>query len=76
MEITNIHNAKTHFSKYLKKVREGEEVIICTSNKPIAKLVAYNYSSDKRRANLFKGKITINKDFDKLPTDFMHFFIK
>ena len=42
MEITNIHNAKTHFSKYLKKVISREEVVICSFNKPIAKLVPYS----------------------------------
>ena len=48
MHVTNIHNAKTNFSKFLKLVAEGEEVIICSSNKPIAKLVSYKTETAPR----------------------------
>jgi len=74
MQITNIHNAKTNFSKYLKIVSAGEEVIICSADKPIAKLIPYTKSTEERRSGVFKGKITIEKDFDMLPEDFMKFF--
>lgn len=71
---TNIHNAKTHFSKYLKMVANGEEVIICSANNPIAKLVPYKPSSKPRIAGEFKGQIKIEKDFDVLPKEFVKFF--
>ena len=48
MQITNIHNAKTHFSKYIKMVLDGEEVIICSANKPVAKLVSYESEAISR----------------------------
>jgi prevent-host-death family protein len=35
----NIHEAKTNLSKLIKKVVNGEEVIIAKGNKPIVKLV-------------------------------------
>lgn len=35
----NIHEAKTHFSKLVKKVMDGDVVIIAKDNKPVAKLV-------------------------------------
>lgn len=75
MQITNIHNAKTHFSKYLKKAAAGEEIIICSSNKPIAKLIAYVGSLEPRAPGKLKGKIKIEKDFDVLPQEFLKFFI-
>ncbi len=39
MEIYNIHEAKTHFSKLLSRVHSGEEIIIAKSGKPYAKLI-------------------------------------
>lgn len=35
----NIHEAKTHLSKYLEKVQEGEQILICKNGKPVAQLV-------------------------------------
>ena len=32
----NVHEAKTHFSKLLQRVLEGEEVIIAKAGKPVA----------------------------------------
>ena len=74
MQITNIHNAKTNFSKYLKMVADGEEVIICSANKPVAKLISYKSTSKPRMPGKLKGKIKITKDFDKLPSEFLKFF--
>lgn len=42
MQTVNIHEAKTHFSKLLEKVQEGETVIIAKAGHPIAKLVAWD----------------------------------
>ena len=39
MEV-NIHEAKTHLSRLLQKVSEGEEVIISRAGVPVARLVA------------------------------------
>ena len=39
METLTIHHAKTHLSKHLRRVEEGETLIIARGNKPIAKLV-------------------------------------
>lgn len=74
MQITNIHNAKTNFSKFLKLVAAGEEIIICSSNKPIAKLVSYKTNSTPRIPGILKTKISIKKDFNVLPEDFLKFF--
>ena len=74
MQVTNIHNAKTNFSKFLKMVSSGEEVIICSANKPIAKLISYKTSSKARVPGQLKGKISIKKDFDILPEGFLKFF--
>ena len=39
MTEVNIHEAKTHLSRLLEKVQQGEEVIIAKAGRPVAKLV-------------------------------------
>jgi prevent-host-death family protein len=41
----NIHEAKTHLSKLLKDVENGEEIIHAKSGKPVAKIVSLDYKS-------------------------------
>lgn len=40
MPTFNVHEAKTHFSKLLDRVLEGEEVVITRNGVPVAELVA------------------------------------
>ena len=37
----NTHEAKTHLSRLLERVAEGEEIVIAKAGKPVAKLVPY-----------------------------------
>jgi prevent-host-death family protein len=41
MHSINIHEAKTHFSRLLEQVQQGEEIIIAKAGHPIAKLSPY-----------------------------------
>jgi prevent-host-death family protein len=66
----NIHEAKTHFSKLLRDVQNGNEVIIAKGNKPIAKLVSIQKSNCKRKIGTAKGKVRIADDFDAPLDDF------
>jgi prevent-host-death family protein len=34
----NINEAKTHLSKYLERVEEGETILLCRRNEPIAEI--------------------------------------
>jgi len=66
MDVTNIHEAKTHLSRLLERVAEGEEIVIAKAGKPIAKLVPYSASkSPKRKPGAWKGKVWISPNFDK-----------
>ena len=40
MQNVSVHEAKTHLSRLLKQVQAGEEIIITSSGKPVAKLSA------------------------------------
>jgi len=37
--IVTIHEAKTHLSRLIHKVEEGEEVLVCRGKQPVARLV-------------------------------------
>lgn len=73
MKIVNIHEAKTHFSKLIESVRQGNEVVIATAGKPVAKLIGI--SPQTKRFGVLKGKISISKDFDNsLPDEMIQSF--
>jgi prevent-host-death family protein len=66
MTVFNIHEAKTHFSKLLERVLNGEEVIIAKAGKPVARLLPFE--TDDRSPRLpgaDKGKVLILPDFDE-----------
>ena len=60
----NIHEAKTNLSKLIKKVINGEEVIIAKGNKPLVKMVSLKGNRPKRTLGGAQGKVTIAEDFD------------
>lgn len=69
MVTVNVHEAKTHLSRLLTRVENGEEVIIARNGSPVAKLVR-NKPAGKRQPGTLKGKITIpDSFFDPLPEE-------
>ena len=67
MKITNIHEAKTHLSKFVELAFEGEEVIICKAGRPMVSLVKYQKKDQIRTPGYWEGKVIISEDFDQLP---------
>lgn len=63
MGIFNVHEAKTHLSRLLDRVAQGEEVIIAKSGRPVAKLVPLG--AEPRKPGRLKGRIHIGVDFDE-----------
>ena len=59
MEIHNIHEAKTNFSRLVERVR-GD---------PVAKLVPFDRTGAPRRGGQWRGRVRIAADFDDLPAD-------
>ena len=69
----NVHEAKTHFSRLLDRVEQGEEVIIAKSGRPVAKLV--RVVAEPRKPGRLKGRIRIAPDFDEpLPEEILAAF--
>ncbi|HVA81129.1 MAG TPA: type II toxin-antitoxin system Phd/YefM family antitoxin [Candidatus Binataceae bacterium] len=60
----NIHDAKTHFSRLLKRVMRGEEVIIARAGHPVARLCPLGPRPGPRIPGSAKGRISIASDFD------------
>ena len=73
MHQVNIHEAKTNLSKLIKKVVNGEEVIIAKGNKPLVKMVLIEGNKPKRKLGSAKGKIIISKDFEAPLDDFSEY---
>jgi prevent-host-death family protein len=73
--IINIHDAKTHFSKFIKQALQGEEIIIARAGKPLIKLVPYVEVTEHRRGGQFKGLMQVSDAFDApLPDDLLKQF--
>ena len=73
----NIHEAKTHLSRLLARVGNGEEVIISKAGKPIARIVPLADKAKKRIPGSAKGKVVIKKNFDApLPKHILKAFEK
>jgi len=70
MHQVNIHEAKTHLSKLIREVMNGEEVVIAKGNKPIVKLTTIQGNNAERKLGSAKGKIVIGDDFDMPLADF------
>ncbi len=61
----NTHEAKTKLSELLKRVSEGEEIIIARAGRPIARLVSYTHKPEKRIPGSAEGRVTIVDDFNE-----------
>jgi len=68
----NIHEAKTHLSRLLERVSEGEEIVIAKSGKPVARLSSVDTKRKALPYGMLKGKLKIRAGFDDpLPDDFI-----
>ena len=63
-KIVNIHEAKTHLSKLLERVKSGERIIIAKAGKPVAILSPIDEVPANRIPGIDAGKVVIADDFD------------
>jgi prevent-host-death family protein len=72
-----IHEAKTHLSRLLRQVAEGEEILIKRGKEPVARLVDARVPTRKRQLGTERGRIVVSDDFDDpLPDDLLDLFEK
>jgi antitoxin (DNA-binding transcriptional repressor) of toxin-antitoxin stability system len=61
----NINEAKTYLSKYARRVKRGERIVLCDRNKPFAEIRPLATTPEGRRPfGLAKGKIQVREDFN------------
>ena len=71
--VVGMYEAKTNFSKLVRKVAAGDEVVISKGGTPVAKLVPYREPA-KRVPGRLKGKIKILPGFDDPMPEFEKLF--
>ena len=72
----NIHEAKTHLSRYLKRLARGERIVLCLRNVPIAEIRPLPAPETKPRPiGLAKGRFSVPPSFfQPLPDDVVRMF--
>ena len=67
----NIHEAKTHLSKYLRLLSKGETILLCKRNVPIAEIRSIPKKHEsKRPIGLAKGMFEVPPAFfEPLPDE-------
>lgn len=72
----NIHEAKTHLSKYLAKLKAGDRIVLCKHNHPIAQITPLPQTLGRPRPiGLAKERFTVPRSFfDPLPEELLQTF--
>ena len=72
----NIHQAKTHLSRYLRDIEAGETIVLCQHNVPIAEIRPLpKRRKTPRRLGTAKGKVSVPPEFfEPLPEEILRAF--
>lgn len=72
----NIHEAKTHLSKYLTKLKAGERIVLCKRNQPVAQITPlFAVPTGPRPIGLAKRTFSVPASFfEPLPDNLLHAF--
>lgn len=75
MIVINIHEAKAKLSEYLDAVANGERVVICNRNRPVAELRAVEQKrTEPRPLGGTKGIVIPPSFFDPMPDEWLNEF--
>jgi antitoxin (DNA-binding transcriptional repressor) of toxin-antitoxin stability system len=72
----NIHEAKTHLSRYLGRLAKGEVIVLCRRNVPIAEIRGVSPRPDRPRPfGLDRGRFQVpDSFFEPLPDEVLDAF--
>ncbi|MDH4154943.1 MAG: type II toxin-antitoxin system prevent-host-death family antitoxin [Nitrospira sp.] len=72
----NIHEAKTHLSKYLSKLKAGDRIVLCKRNQPVAQITPLSeVPSGPRPIGLAKPMFSVPASFfEPLPGEMLDAF--
>ena len=68
MRTVNMHEAKTHLSRFVEAAAKGEPFVIARAGKPVVKVVAVDAPDPgtARRPGFLTGKVAAPEDFDRM----------
>lgn len=69
----NIHEAKTNFSKLVRRAEAGEEIVVRRGREPVARIAPLEKKGRVRGFGSLKGKIKIGPDFDEPLEEFAEY---
>ncbi len=69
-ETVTIYEAKTHFSKLVKRAEAGETIVIRRGDTPVAQLEPFTSVPAVDGFGVMKGRIRVGRDFDEPLDDF------
>ena len=72
-ETVTIHEAKTQFSKLVRRAEAGEEIVVRRGREPVARIVPLEKRGGVRGFGSMKCEIRIGKDFDEPLEDFAEY---
>ena len=72
----NIHEAKTHLSKYLRRLKAGERIVLCKRHVPVAEIrLIEERRPVKRKVGLAAGRFAVpDAFFEPLPDELVDGF--
>jgi prevent-host-death family protein len=71
--MVNVHEAKTNLSDLLRRVEQGEEIVIARAGTPIARIVPIGALAP-RQPGRWSGQVWMSEDFDDTPNDLLRLF--
>jgi len=75
MKQVNIREARTRFSRLLRRVAAGEEITITNRGVPVARLVPVPPKKAQRVLGIYSGQFSVPDDFDApLPDEILDAF--
>jgi prevent-host-death family protein len=69
----NIHEAKTQFSKLVRRAEAGEEIVVRRGREPVARIAPLEKRGGVRGFGSMKGEIRIGSDFDEPLEEFAEY---
>lgn len=71
MRSVNMHDAKTHFSRLVDQVAEGETIVIAKAGNPVARLVPLEAVPERPKSliGFLEGRLQVPDDFDRMAED-------
>ena len=64
----NLHDAKTHLSRYVEQALDGDEVVIARAGQPLMKLVPVSTTPRRRQLGFMRTKCIATADLDRFCT--------